>query len=146
MAYPKPEPGLVIGYSYLWCSEKARGYEEGSKDRPCAIILTVEDSNGLTEVTIAPITHTEPSSPNEAVEIPQPTKQRLKLDNERSWIIVSEVNKFTWPGSDLRPVSRLQINQYEYGLLPPKLFDQIKNRLLNLVEEQRVTAVKRTDV
>lgn len=146
MAHPKPEPGLVIGYSYLWRSEKEHGHENGFKDRPCAIIFTVEDSDGNTYVTAVPITHTEPANPGEAVEIPQPTKQRLKLDDERSWVVVSEVNQFIWPGPDLRAVSRQQPDQYAYGMLPPKLFRQIKNRLLNLIEEQGVSSVKRTDM
>ena len=35
---PLPVPGLVIRYSYLWHSEHLAGREEGTKDRPCAII------------------------------------------------------------------------------------------------------------
>jgi hypothetical protein len=31
---PKPEPGLVIRYSYLWHDEHRQGREEGVKDRP----------------------------------------------------------------------------------------------------------------
>lgn len=146
MAYPKPEPGLVIGYSYLWHSEKERGYEDGFKDRPCAIVLAAEDNDGNTRMTVVPITHTEPANLDEAVEIPPATKQRLRLDDERSWVIVSEVNQFVWPGPDLRPVSRQQPDQYAYGMLPPQLFEQIKDRLLNLIEKQRISSVERTDM
>ncbi len=38
------------------------------------------------------------------------------------------------------------VGQYTYGMLPPKLFKQIKNRLLKLIEEQGVSSVKRTDM
>ena len=38
MSLPKPRPGLVISYAYLWAGEYGRGAEEGLKDRPCAII------------------------------------------------------------------------------------------------------------
>ena len=36
---PRPVPGLVVRYSYLWLDEHRRGREEGVKDRPCAIVL-----------------------------------------------------------------------------------------------------------
>jgi hypothetical protein len=36
---PEPEPGLVIRYSNLWLREHREGREEGTKDRPCAIVL-----------------------------------------------------------------------------------------------------------
>ena len=36
------------------------------------------------------------------IELPQQTKTRLGLDDERSWVIVSEANDFAWPGPDLR--------------------------------------------
>jgi hypothetical protein len=36
-----------------------------------------------------------------AVEIPLRVKEHLRLDSERSWVILNEVNVFTWPGFDL---------------------------------------------
>jgi hypothetical protein len=101
---PQPEPGLVIRYSYLWLSEYQAGQEEGTKDRPCAVILALDDEDGETRVLVLPITHTPPSDPSTAVEIPLQTKQRLGLDFERSWIVLSEANEFFWPGADLRPI------------------------------------------
>jgi hypothetical protein len=41
VTWPVPRPGLVIRYSYLWESEVRQGREEGTKDRPCAIVLVV---------------------------------------------------------------------------------------------------------
>ncbi len=103
MALPAPERGLVIAYAYLWHSEHRQGREEGVKDRPCVIILAAEIAEGRCIVTVAPITHTEPADPVAAVEIPLATKRRLGLDDARSWIMVSEGNRFAWPGPDLRP-------------------------------------------
>ena len=38
---PAPlRPGQVIGYRCLWAREHRSGIEEGSKDRPCAIVAT----------------------------------------------------------------------------------------------------------
>lgn len=46
MTLPVPEPGLVIRYAYLWDREAREGRDEGSKDRPCAIVLVVADEAG----------------------------------------------------------------------------------------------------
>ncbi len=103
MSWPTPRAGLVIRYSYLWRSEAAAGREEGVKDRPCAIVLAVVARDGDTVVYVLPITHAPPLDPADAVELPQATKIRLGLDSDRSWIVVSEGNSFTWPGPDLGP-------------------------------------------
>ena len=39
-------PGLVLRYSYLWRAEQLRGREEGVKDRPCAVVMVVTQSDG----------------------------------------------------------------------------------------------------
>jgi hypothetical protein len=105
VTWPRPEAGLVIGYSYLWLREYREGREEGVKDRPCAIVLALTDDDGGTRVTVLPITHTSPSDPAKAIELPLATKERLGLDAERAWIVVGEGNEFLWPGPDLRPDS-----------------------------------------
>jgi mRNA-degrading endonuclease toxin of MazEF toxin-antitoxin module len=104
VALPIPERGLVISYAYLWHSEYEQGREEGVKDRPCVIVLAIEEKDGKRLVTVAPVTHSPPSIANAAVEIPPATKQRLGLDDAQSWIMVSETNCFAWPGPDLRPI------------------------------------------
>jgi hypothetical protein len=64
MPIPTPEPGLVICYSYLWHHEHEAGREEGRKDRPGVIVLTVErPANDATLVVVLPITHAPPSVP-----------------------------------------------------------------------------------
>lgn len=107
---PEPEVGLVISYSYLWKEEEERGLVEGRKDRPCAIVLAVDhpspELDGRKQVAVVPITHSLPQDLNVAVEIPLRVKQHLGLDSERSWVILDEVNVFTWPGFDLRPIRR----------------------------------------
>lgn len=68
MALPAPERGLVISYAYLWQAEHVRGREEGTKDRPCVIVVAVENLRGEYRVTVLPVTHSPPSNPDEAVE------------------------------------------------------------------------------
>jgi hypothetical protein len=140
---PIPETGLVVSYSYLWHSEYERDQEEGLKDRPCAIILVTEDAPGETVVTLVPITHSSPEG--DAVEIPLPVKWRLGLDEERSWAVVSEVNRFAWPGPDLRPVPHGDDERFDYGFLPPSLFRQIRDRLLAAAAAQRLKVVPRSE-
>ena len=42
------------------------------------------------------------SGPRWPVEIPAPVKERLRLDADRSWVVLSEWNEFIWPGPDVR--------------------------------------------
>jgi hypothetical protein len=104
VSLPDPYAGLVIRYSYLWKREFDAGRDEGTKDRPCAIVLAVVHDDGEKEVLVLPITHSPPADPADAIEIPTATKNRLGLDSERSWIVITEANEFIWPGPDLRPV------------------------------------------
>src|SRR5882724_3606824 len=122
MALPEPQPGLVISYAYLWNHEHRVGQEEGRKDRPSVIVLTARrESDDGTVVTVLPITHSAPESPDLAVEIPPAVKRHLGLDADRSWIVVAEGNEFLWPGYDLRQIARR--NRYDYGFLPPRFFN-----------------------
>jgi hypothetical protein len=143
---PEPEVGLVISYSYLWKEEEERGLVEGRKDRPCAIVLAIDhpepEAGGHKQVAVAPITHTPPRDLNVAVEIPLRVKQHLGLDSERSWVILDEVNVFTWPGFDLRPVRRGE-SRIDYGLLPPRLFDQMMQKFAQLRGKGKVVAAPR---
>lgn len=142
-----PEIGLVIRHLYLWRNEHQAGQEEGRKARPCLIVHKRENDLGETEVFICPITHTAPSTPSQAIEIPQATKQRLKLDNDQSWIITSEVNRFTWKGPDVRET---QAGQPSYGYLPHRMSkaiieqvrDNSRSRSLNIIERDDENLLK----
>jgi hypothetical protein len=133
-----------VSYAYLWRSDFEQGQEEGTKDRPCAIVLIARDDQGDTIVTVVPVTHSPPQRPEDAVELPLPTKRRLGLDAERSWVVVSEINRFVWPGPDLRPLSRAEPDRFVYGMLPPALYRQIRERLGASAKAQRLRAVLRT--
>jgi len=55
MEFPQPEIGLVISYSYLWSDEAEAGHVEGRKNRPCAIVLVVQQVEGKAPVvTVVP--------------------------------------------------------------------------------------------
>lgn len=135
---------MVIRYAYLWRREHERGIEEGAKDRPCAILLTVTDDIGAKKVVVLPITHTQPRDPTLAVEIPPLTKRRLGLDDERSWIVLTEANRFTWPGPDLRPIASSDGPTVVYGELPGDLFRTVRENWLALSAARR-SVVTRTE-
>lgn len=128
--FPEPFPGLVISYSYLWRSEHLTGQQEGVKDRPCVVVLSRTTKGNDTVVTVAPITHRKPAIPDMAVEIPARVKEYLNLDSEASWIICTEVNRFVWPGPDIRPITREGNIKYNYGVLPPRLFSKVTKTIV----------------
>jgi hypothetical protein len=142
VALPDPEPGLVIAYAYLWRDEALAGQEEGGKDRPCVIVLSVIREDGRTSVVVAPVTHSPPSNPALAVEIPAPTKARLGLDDARSWIVLSDLNRFLWPGVDLRPIARGS-RRFAYGLLPAGLYREVRDKVLALARAGRTALTTR---
>jgi hypothetical protein len=75
---PNPEPGLVISYAYPWHHEHQAGREEGRKDRPSVIVLTVERKTECPMiVTVLPITHSRPADTASAVEFPLPVKSGI---------------------------------------------------------------------
>ena len=146
MALPKPEPGLVIYYSYLWNREFVRGREEGAKDRPCAIVAAVTSTvEGETRVLVLPITHAAPDKATPAVEIPATVKKQLKLDGDRSWIVLSEWNEFVWPGPDLRRRPGGNDTSFAYGFLPRGFFASVRDRFVAAVEAGRAAKVTRTE-
>ena len=119
------------------------GREEGSKDRPCAIVLTVREEEGQ-RVWVVPVTHSSPGDATVVIEIPTLVKERLGLDSERSWIVLSETNEFVWPGPDLRRVAERQDESVAYGFLPPRFFAEVRSRFLTLARARRSIVVKRT--
>jgi hypothetical protein len=145
VSFPAPEAGLVISYSYLWLSEHERGREEGTKDRPCAIIVTLMREDGDNDVLVVPVTHTAPKDQSEAMEIPAAVKKRLGLDADRSWVVLSESNKFTWPGPDLRAIGRPGDSSIAYGFLPPNFFIELRHRFVALERAKRSRRVPRTE-
>ncbi len=142
MVLPIPEAGLVISYSYLWRYEHISGAAEGRKNRPCVIILAIEKQDGNTLVTVAPITHLKPPDKAIGLEIPPRVKKHIGLDYEQSWVIINEVNQFIWPGYDLRTIPNSK-NKFSYGFLPPKLFEQIKSKIIELIIKQRASITTR---
>ena len=129
---------MLINYSYLWGGEADLGREEGVKDRPCAVVIAKRDRDGHLNVRVLPVTHRPPMQPDEAVEIPASIKIRLGLDDARSWIALSELNEFPWPGPDVRPLGKS--GNPIYGFLPNTFFRYV----LQQMAKRRVRVTRRT--
>jgi hypothetical protein len=145
VALVKATPALVIRYSYPWRREHLLGQEEGLKDRPCAVVMIVQDKDGRDIVTVLPVTHSPPQTPGDAIEIPADTKRRLGLEDAPSWVVLIEANRFVWPGPDLRPGVNGEPSSIAYGSLPERLFERIRLGFLAKTKENQAPLVSRTE-
>lgn len=127
----------MIRYEFLWSNEAEDGQEDGSKKRPCAIIVASKKEDGGTTVIVAPITHTPPNPPGSGVEIPIRVRQALGLDNAQQWVILNDLNEFIWPGYHIYPLDNTMPVKFDYGHLPPKLFDAIRDKILSLNDDKK---------
>jgi hypothetical protein len=129
VSFPTPRPGLVIRYGFLWSHEKSRGAEEASKDRPCAIVVaTATTLAGVVQVIVSPITHSPPDDPDDSIEMPRDACAALGLDSGRHWLRLDELNRFVWPGFDLRQIPGQ--DAYAYGMLPASLYGRLRQGIL----------------
>lgn len=141
MPLPAPEPGRVLHYNFLWSTEADAGAEEGHKARPSVIVLASVTEEDETIVYVVPITHSRPQTEDSCIEVPIETGKRLELDDQQSWIVVGEMNKFVWPGPDLR---RIPGNNtlWHYGDIPSKLLDKIKRKVQSIQAAGRLRITK----
>jgi len=139
VALPRPEPGLVVRYDYLWLREAALG----RKERPACLIAASDASAEPRFVVILPITHAQPRGETVGIEIPTRVRQSLGLDDARCWIVVSEYNVDEWPNAGLAPVPG-RTASYAYGFIPPRLFEQVKSIFLESSGRDRRKGVKRS--
>ncbi len=95
-------------------------------------------------VRVLPITRSPPTDPRDALEIPLPTKRRLGLDSERSWVVLSEANEFLWPGPDLRFAQGGGPESAVYGKLPETFMRDVRDRLLGRMKGGTLKVVRRT--
>lgn len=143
MTFPDPKPGLVIRYSFLWSNERAAGATEGRKDRPCAIVVAaVLGPADEIQTIVAPITHATPVDTEASVEIPKSIALRLGLGERRQWIRIDELNRFSWPGFDLRPIPGTT-SRFVYGMIPEGLFETLRKKILERQSRRRVRLIPR---
>ena len=136
MAKPNPRAGLVIRYDYLWKSEKIKGREEGSKSRPCAVVVVIGDRRAL----VCGITHTAPDFPDDAVEIPARERTALGLDSERQWVVTSEANIVDWDDPGIVPLAS---GVWSYGELSREFAEEVRASAVRNLDKQRLRMIER---
>lgn len=139
---PLPNNGDAILFSYLWEQEHKRFQEEGLKDRPCVVVASFENKEGKPSIIVAPITHSPPKDIDNAIEVPQATKDRLGLDDERSWIITSEVNITEWPGYDIRTNPE---GKFVLGALPNHIAQKMREMILDRIRSRTIKPIDRNN-
>ena len=124
-----PEPGEVLNYSYLWEYEYESGRDEGVKDRPVAVVLVTRPRDGIDQGHVVPLTTRPPTPDQLAIEVPAVIRRDLGLSDERSWIIITEWNRFAWPGWDIRPIAGRE-PAVSYGYLPASFFIRVRDAIV----------------
>jgi hypothetical protein len=107
------------------------------------VVVARVAQEGGTALLVAPITHTAPENAADAVEIPAHVKHHLDLDSDRSWIVLTELNRFVWPGPDVRLAPGTDSPFYD--ALPDWLFERVREGIVRLAEAGRLGVTKRTE-
>jgi hypothetical protein len=109
------------------------------------VVLASRDEKSRARAIVVPVIHSEPAAVADAIEIPAAVKARLRLDSERSWIVVNEANRFGWPGPDLRFVPGRGPESATYGFLPAAFFAVVRDRFVAAYRGKRAGVVTRTE-
>ena len=99
--------------------------------------------SGRTQIMVAPITHSAPDPVADAMELPKNVKRDLGLDRERSWIVLTELNRFLWPGPDIRPVGG--DGGPRFGAVPDWLFVRMRDAIVAGNKSGRLRVTRRTE-
>jgi len=125
---PDPVPGLIVRYDYLWRDQQAAGQQQGSKERPSAIITASLSAEGGDHIVlICAISHEAPENDSECVRIPAKVAKYLGLDDRPQWIRTSEYNEVLWSDPGIVPA---RADQWEYGRMPIKLYQAMRESIL----------------
>ena len=145
MALSEAVPGLVFRYEYVWKRQSLAGQSVGEKDRPACIVLSIGGATGNRRALIVPITTQPPAADVPAMKIPAAVKEHLGLDDDRpSWIILNEANLDAWPSPDMRQIPG-QPGCFEYGVLPLKMVNALREMVLASLAEKQLVFVDREE-
>jgi len=105
--YDEYQSGTLVEYQFLWRHEANAGQEEGTKRRPCAIIL--RSPNPFSDrLFLIPITTKEPRASTPSLEIPELEARRMGLTEPlRRWVILDQVNVDEIPSYVLEPDAKI---------------------------------------
>lgn len=58
---------------------------------------------------------------------------------------MTETNDFLWPGPDLCPLPGTKPNRYDYGMLPPRFFTHIREKILQSHLRRRLNRIQHSE-
>jgi hypothetical protein len=67
------------------------------------------------------------------------------VNDDRSWVVLTEANRFIWPGPDLRPLIPGDSASVGYGPLPFALFEEIRTKFIAAIRAKRASVVPRSE-
>jgi hypothetical protein len=105
------------------------------------VVVARIQAKSRTEVIVAPVTHSAPDHQPDALEMPANVKRDLRLDRDRSWIVVTEMNRFNWPGPDIRPVG--DGGDPYHGAIPDWLLSSVRDAIGERARAGRMKVTKR---
>jgi hypothetical protein len=137
-------PDAIFNLAYLWHREFLKGQSEGRRGRPTlALSVAISDANRLIHVLALPITHSAPSNPRHAVQLPDITKRILGLDEDASFVVTTESVRFIWPGPDVRRAKGRTTPIY--GFISSKLLQRIAQSYLENRKTGETVSFERTE-
>jgi hypothetical protein len=107
------------------------------------VVVATVARGDRTQLLVAPVTHSPPARDGEAIEIPANVKLRLGLDRQRSWIVLTELNRFFWRGPDVRVAPGRETPIYD--AIPDWLFYDVRAGVLRHSQAGRLAITKRTE-
>ena len=138
MPLPKaPIPGMVVRYSFLWSSEAAVGETEGRKDCPCVVVTAVRGTaDGRFRVRCCRSRMSPPRRRAASRSLRGSSGILGSTTTPRGSYSTKSTNS-SWPGVDLRPVSRVKPGVWTFGVLPTELFGEITAKLRSILDQRR---------
>ena len=79
------------------------GERQGSALYDCSLLYDAHRRASF-ELIVAPITHRPPGRSGASIEVPAPTCKSLAWIAAGTGFALDELNRFAWPGYDLRPI------------------------------------------
>ena len=107
------------------------------------VVVATIVKDGKTQLLVAPVTHAQPERDTDAIEIPWPVKQQLGLDIALSWIVLTELNRFIWPGPDIRLAPGHESPLYD--AIPDWLFVDVRDGVVRHNRAGKLNITKRTE-
>lgn len=133
-------PGEVILYPYRWAREAvADRSAEGSKERPCGVVVAAVAATGRTHLLLVAISSKAPQADQEAIMLPEIERRRAGLDLHReAWIYVSEANE------DVEGGSLYLTSEPAIGAISKAFLERVKAALLQRLTRRLGAVVNRT--